>query len=293
MLPARLLEETDSLRTVRSSRTWNQPLASRPQIAELLELAEELPDNPDGRHGLTLGNRGEWAARVAHDVELAVSHVPPGGTVVDVGGGYGLFALACARAGLRAILIDDFLDLEALGMLPRISQLCEREGVELRQMDVLRDPLDLEPNSVDAATCFHVLEHLPSSPKPLFEQMCTALRPSGFLVLAAPNAVNLRKRVAVALGRQGWSSLELWYDSERFRGHVREPIASDLFRICEDLGLVDPELTGTNFMGTTKSNRWVRRIARGLDPLLRRRPTLCSELYIAAAKPAEEGITPA
>lgn len=247
----------------------------------LVDAAERFPPIPDGKHFFTLADRRNWARRTAFDIGFVVERVGARGAVCDVGGGYGLFAIGCARLGMRSILVEDFFDIERLGMLDATLAILAAEGVEVRRRDILAEPLDLEPASLDAITCFHVLEHLPASPRPLFHQMRDALRPGGAFVLAGPNAVNLRKRVAVPLGRAGWSPIEEWYGSARFRGHVREPRAQDLRYIASDLGLRDVEVRGANFLGTASPDPVRRGLAHAADRVLRTRAALCSDLYMA------------
>jgi SAM-dependent methyltransferase len=45
------------------------------------------------------------------------------------------------------------------------------------------------------------MEHWHRSPKALFHEALTWLRPGGLLVIGVPNCVNLRKRLTVPLGR--------------------------------------------------------------------------------------------
>ncbi len=132
---------------------------------------------------------------------------------------------------------------------------------------------------MDAVTSYHFLEHLHSSPKELFRSLVATLKPSGIFVLAGPNCVNLRKRITVPFGRGTWSSMDEWYESTPFRGHVREPSLGDLEYIARDLGLRDICFCGANFLGRSQPTRARRAIADVVDPALRRRPTLCSDIY--------------
>lgn len=256
-------------------------------IRHLADFADRYPVAPDEQHFFTLHDRQNWARRTAYDINLILERLGSRDLAVcDVGGGYGLFSVGCARLGMRSILIEDFYDIERLGMLDATQTLLAEEGVEIMRRNMLTDDLGLEPETLDAVTSMHVLEHLPISPKPAFTQMVEALKPHGVFVLAGPNAVNLRKRIAVPLGREGWSPINEWYDHERFRGHVREPRAADLAYIARDLRLVNIDIRGTNFMATAAGQRrWIRSLAPALDALLRKRPSLCSELYLLAERP--------
>ncbi len=256
-------------------------------VETLTGIAERFPEAPraaEWSYWGTLRNKRLWAERTAFDIRLVVDRIGTNGTVCDVGGGFGLFAIGCAHLGLCSILVDDFLDIEERGMLAATEALLDEHGVEVRRQNILADPLGLASRSLDAVTAFHVLEHLPVSPKPLFRAMRDALRPGGVFVLAGPNNVNLRKRITVPLGKGSWSHIEDWYDSTRFRGHVREPNVADLRHVARDLSLRQAEIHGRNFLGLSHPDSVRQRLARLSDHVLRYRPTLCSDIYMVAQR---------
>jgi hypothetical protein len=115
----------------------------------------------------------------------------------------------------------------------------------------------------------------------------TALVPGGLFILAAPNAVNLRKRISVPLGFGNWSSMAEWYDANRFRGHVREPVVADLRTIAGHMGLIDVTIVGRNWLGLRHRRTAVRLATRLGGRLLELRPSLCSDIYAIGRKPVE------
>jgi SAM-dependent methyltransferase len=206
------------------------------------------------------------------------------GTVVDIGGGWGTFNCALALQGYRSILVDDFLDRGFLNANdPRLS-MAEKYGVIRQSRDVVRDGLEFAPGSVDAFTCLDSMEHWHSSPKKLFHQVAGALRPRGVFILAGPNCVNLRKRISTLLGTAQWTSMAEWYEQASFRSHVREPNVRDLKYIANDLGMKTTRIVGRNFAGYAKPSS--RLVTSLLDPFLRLRPTLCSDICLVAQKRA-------
>lgn len=254
---------------------------------ELLAIADRLPPAPNPNHYFTLCNRPNWAHRTAYDIGLIADRVGTGGRICDVGGGYGLLAMGCAKLGMDAVLVEDFYEMERFGTLDTTLDLLHEFGVQVKRRDIIANGLDLEPSSFDAIAIFHVLEHLPLSPKPLFHEMVHALRPDGVFALAGPNAVNLRKRISVPLGTASWSPMADWYESERFRGHVREPTVRDLRYIAQDLNLNQALISGRNFLGLASDKPGRRRITRHIDRALQLRPELCSDIYLVGQKAAD------
>ena len=108
--------------------------------------------------------------------------------------------------------------------------------------------LPFEEASFDVITSFDSMEHWHHSPKRLFQEVMRVLKPSGRFILGVPNCVNLRKRLTVPFGFGKWSSIDDWYEQETFRGHVREPDVEDLRYIANDMGLMELQILGRNWM---------------------------------------------
>ena len=239
--------------------------------------------------------------RVAFQVNVVLERVGSDAAICDVGSGVGLFPAACASAGMRVTMMDDFAppfaDEASARANPDAPDAVNFGGVEEalayhRSLGVAvatRDPLEagfgFEPDSLDVVTSFDSMEHWHRSPKRLFGEILEALRPGGLFFLGVPNCVNLRKRLTVPLGYGKWSQMSHWYEPEYFRGHVREPDVDDLHYIARDLGLDRVEILGRNWAGLVSPNRWLRRLTPLIDGLLSRRPTLCSDLYLVGRKP--------
>jgi SAM-dependent methyltransferase len=222
----------------------------------------------------------EDVPRIAFNVGLVAERVEPGATVCDIGGGVGMFSLGCAALGLRAMLVDDLSDEVNRREGAAALELHREHGVEIVQRDVIEDGLELEPGSLGAVTSFDSMEHWHHSPKGMFHGVRSALADGGLFVISTPNCANLRKRVLMPFGKVKWTSMEEWYEHERFRGHVREPDVEDLRYIARDLGLRDAQVLGRNWMGYRGGTRGRRLAAQLLDRPLRRRPQLCSDIYL-------------
>ncbi len=60
---------------------------------------------------------------------------------------------------------------------------------------------------------------------------------------------------------------------------MREPRVQDLYLIAEDMRLSEVEVIGANFLGRRRDGL-VGWMAEQADGLLRKRPALCSDLYL-------------
>lgn len=218
--------------------------------------------------------------RVAFQIGLILDRKGKDVRIVDIGGGIGLFSVGCAAAGMKTTLIDDFRDEVNTQFGESIFEIHRTYGVEVISRDVIEDALELAPQSIDVVTSFDSMEHWHHSPKKLFKSLTRVLKSGGLFILSTPNCVNLRKRITVPLGYGKWSALGDWYERERFRGHVREPDVDDLMYIAKDIGLRKVEIVGRNWKGYSHKRRMVRLATACLDPLLRLRPSLCSDLYM-------------
>jgi SAM-dependent methyltransferase len=231
--------------------------------------------------GLVGGDPSAYVPRITFELQLLVDRKGADFKLWDLGGGNGMLALAAAQLGIQATNIDDLAGLIPTGADVHVEELLTKSGVRMIRHD-LSEPLDID-DGVDVVVTMHTIEHMHGSPKLQYHMAVDALAPGGLFVIAAPNAVNLRKRVSGVLGTASWSPMDSWYETPVFRSHVREPRVADLVYIARDLGL-DASIIGKNFVGQTHVG-WRHVAAKVLGPVLEYRPTLCSDLYLVAAKP--------
>lgn len=252
----------------------------RPLKRFVAEVAREFPASSGiwaGEFGNPMSN--VMVSRTTFDVELVLGKLPAKPTVVDLGGGMGVFATVAAAQGARSVLVDDMADYREGPHWETLRAIWARYGVQVEVRDLMIDGLG-GLDKVDAITAFHLIEHLHHSPRAMLHDAVSRLGSGGKLVIAVPNAANLRKRITVPLCGSPPTPLGHWYDDPVYRGHVREPVAADLVHIASDLGLVGT-IIGRNFLGLASHPR----ISRVLDPVLQRWPSLCSDLYLVATKP--------
>ena len=222
----------------------------------------------------------------------------PGKHLVDLGAGLACFGPVARALGLQVTLVDDFggggcVDPKRQDITARFLDVFRRQlGIQVVEMDFLNHPLPMPPASVDVITCFHSLEHWHHSPKPLFAEIQRVLKPGGHLILATPNAANIRKRLCVPLGCNIWSPLAEWYHEGDpvFRGHVREPVVRDLHQLMEWNGFRVVSTYGRNFIGQASQalaflpGPVLRAVAIGSDYGLRFFPSLCSDIHVTGQK---------
>lgn len=223
----------------------------------------------------------------------------PGKFLVDLGCGLSLFGLLCRMYGPEVACVDDFaggggIALGGSNTLPPILDWARTaHGIRVHSMDFIKKPLPFDSGSVDAVTCFHSLEHWHHSPRRLFSEIVRILKPGGSLILATPNAANLRKRIFLLGGGSNFPELREWYHEGDpvFRGHVREPVLQDLESLMQWNGLRVTDRQGRNFIGGDSlalsflPKPVVRFLAHSSEGLLRLFPTLCSDLHVVGQKP--------
>lgn len=222
--------------------------------------------------------------RIAFNINLVLSRKGNNITVCDIGGGIGLFSVGCAAIGMKSILLDDFRDELNLQCGNSILDLHRSYGVEIIERDVIENGIEFSPDTIDAVTTFDSMEHWHHSPKKMFASVMTAISTGGVFILGVPNCVNLRKRITVPFGIGKWSSMEEWYEKEKFRAHVREPDVDDLYYIARDMGLVDVKIYGRNWLGYCMQKKETRALTMLSDKILRLYPPFCSDIYMVGVK---------
>jgi SAM-dependent methyltransferase len=274
-------------------------MSSRYQPQRSRELYEQQlkPIFQNYRPFIQLDDRNEFYLKMLHDQGLLES----GKHLVDLGAGLSVFGPICHAHGMKVTLVDDFgggggIELgQNPNQVPLLEVFEKQLGLNILRQNFLEQPLGLADKSVDVVTCFHSLEHWHHSPKRLFTEIVRVLKPGGFLVLATPNAVNLRKRIYVLIGKSNFPGLKEWYihGDPVFRGHVREPVIRDLRQLMEWNSLQVVGTHGRNFIGqrstvlTGLPKPLMSLIARVSQTLLRFFPSLCSDIHVIGRKTIE------
>jgi SAM-dependent methyltransferase len=115
------------------------------------------------------------------------------GRLLDIGAGRGRFVASARAAGWDAQGIEPSL---------RGVEGARALGIDLERAGI--DDADVAEGSVDAATLWHVLEHL-DEPGPALQRIAGWLRPGGLLLVGVPNLGSVQARV----GGERWYHLDV------------------------------------------------------------------------------------
>jgi 2-polyprenyl-3-methyl-5-hydroxy-6-metoxy-1,4-benzoquinol methylase len=128
-----------------------------------------------------------------HRLALLRQLVKPPARVLDVGAGRGRFVISARTAGY-----------DARGIEPsaRGARAAAELGAPVRRASL--EQTDLEPASLDAATLWHVLEHL-DDPRAALTHLRHALKPAGALLVGVPNLASVQAK----LGGARWYHLDV------------------------------------------------------------------------------------
>jgi SAM-dependent methyltransferase len=114
---------------------------------------------------------------------LAAAGARAPGRLLDIGAGRGRFVAAARAAGW---------DAHGLEPSQRGVDGARALGIELQPGGI--DDADVAAGSLDAATLWHVLEHL-DEPGPALDRVAGWLRPGGLLLVGVPNLASVQARV--------------------------------------------------------------------------------------------------
>jgi len=128
----------------------------------------------------------------------------------------------------------------------------------------------------DIVVMAEVIEHLYTSPRMVLSFVKTFLADGGVLILQTPNAVRLRNRIKLLLGRQPFEPIR---DTRENPGHFREYTAQELRSLCRDAALSCERIFYANYWperGPWVALQWIN-------------PNLRNGLTVVARKPRDSG----
>ena len=175
--------------------------------------------------------------------------VPAGGSVLDFASGPCDKTAVVQRTGFQCTACDDLGDYwhNLPGNRERIMQFAADEGIDFHLLESRELPFKEE--SFDMVMAHAVLDHLHDSPRPLLNKLISFIKPNGYLFISLPNAVNIRKRIAVMRGKTNMPPYDsyYWYPGS-WRGHVREYVKDDLAQMAKFLQMEVVELHGCHHL---------------------------------------------
>ena len=214
-----------------------------------------------------------------------------GGTLVDLGGGYNFTNAVLVNLGMKVIcvdLLDDYFVHSTLKapMSEQFDYLRE-QGVNFIKTDLINFDLEKEfgSSALDVVCSYHCLEHFHHSPKKVISSSIKALKKGGVIFIEVPNAVNILKRVKIALGKTNYNPFDNYYESDRFVGHIREYSVDDLEQFAEYLSLKNWKIFGSNYYGNLWSLLGINFFSKSADFFLKLRPGFCGAIHLRGYKP--------
>jgi len=193
-------------------------------------------------------------------------HVAPQGRILDFGCGPCDKTAVLQELGYRCSACDDLGDNwhNRDGNREKLTAFALDCGIDFRLTSDGAIPFD--QTVFDMLMMHDVLEHLHDSPREVLNSLLALVKPGGLFFMTVPNAVNIRKRIAVLLGRTNLPPFEdyYWYPGP-WRGHVREYTRADTVKLADVLGLEVVEL-------------------RSCHHMLRRVPAVARPIYLALTR---------
>ena len=209
------------------------------------------------------------------------------GRMLDYGSYFGNFALMFARAGFSVDAVDSYRAYENAFAGPR--RVLAAAGVHLLDFsDVGYDLAGLDTR-YDVVLCMGVIEHMPSSPRPLLDTLNRALVAGGLLVIDTPNLVHLYNRQKLARGETVLADLQAQYETELpFEGHHREYTIPELVWLLRRVGHHQISVEAFNYSSYALGTLCARDVHNHWNMV--RDPTMREYLMTVSAKPAADDV---
>lgn len=176
-------------------------------------------------------------------------YLDPGSKILDFGSGPCDKTAVIQYLGYKCSAFDDLQDEWHLmdNNREKIIKFTRTVNIDFRLAS--DGYLPFKKESFDMVMSHDVLEHLHDSPRELLNDLAELIKPNGLLFITVPNAVNIRKRISVLMGKTNLPNFATyyWYPNP-WRGHIREYVKTDLKMLCEYLGFKIEELTSCHHM---------------------------------------------
>ena len=172
-------------------------------------------------------------------------HLPTGSSILDFGCGPCDKTAILSAMGYSCAGFDDLQDFWHLisDNRQKIVRFATDMGIDLTVGDG-RCALPYPCESFDMVILSDVIEHFHVSPRDQLNDLLALVKSGGLLFITVPNAVNIRKRMAVLRGKTNMPDYAYfyWHPGE-WRSHVREYVRDDLTQLMSYLDLHILELS--------------------------------------------------
>jgi SAM-dependent methyltransferase len=179
----------------------------------------------------------------------AVRYLQPGDRILDLGSGPCDKTAVLQLLGFNCSAYDDLQDdwHQNPGNKEKIISFARACGINFKLATDYSLPF--EKDYFEMVMMHSVIEHLHDSPRELLNNLLERAKPEGLLFITVPNAVNIRKRLAVLFGRTNLTDFEEFYwHPDPWRGHIREYVKDDLVKLAAYLDLEILEIRSCDHM---------------------------------------------
>lgn len=194
-------------------------------------------------------------------INTVTKNLKLGSKIIDIGSGPADKPAVLQKLGFQCTSYDDLSDdwHKLDNNKEKILNFAKSKGVKYL---VAGDKnLKLEKESYDMLMSNDMLEHLHDSPRVLLNDFLEYVKPGGLLLITVPNAVNIRKRLAVLRGKTNLPDFYTYFWTPgKWRGHVREYVRNDLILLCEYLGLELVSVKGCDHMVNMRLKHILKKI---------------------------------
>lgn len=173
-------------------------------------------------------------------VTMALTHLPAGARLLDIGNAPGYLAIMLAQAGyeIDGINLSDAWN----SSYPDPKYV---DAFRVRATDIEKSPLPYPDGAFDAIVFTEVLEHIAiRHPRDLLPEFRRVLSHTGVVILSTPNVCNVSNIVSLMQGNN------IFWDSDIFYGgtdrHNREFTPREVRRLFEENGFVTRDYFGMN-----------------------------------------------
>jgi len=209
------------------------------------------------------------------------------GRLLDYGSYFGNFALMFARAGFSVDAVDSYRGYAHAFDGPR--RVLAEAGAHLYDFADVGFELHELDQRYDVVLCMGVIEHVPSSPRPLLDTLNRVLRPGGLLVIDTPNLVHLYNRQKFARGETVLADIQAQYETELpFEGHHREYTIPELVWMLRRIGHAQISVEAFNYSSYALGTLFSRDVHNHWNMV--RDPTMREYLMTVSARPATDAV---